>query len=102
VQKSGPAGIMLAWTLFLLVSAAALIPHLTVFVTSISDKWFMTPLPENFTTEHYVKVFQTELSLIGIKNSLGLAALATIADLILGIVIAYVVVRKLVPFAPLL
>lgn len=76
----------------------ALLPHLAVVVTSISDKWFMTPLPELYTLEHYKQVFGTDLAINGIKNSFFLAGLSTIVDLILGLLIAYVIVRKLVPF----
>lgn len=80
----------------------ALVPHISVFITSISDKWFMTVLPENYTMKYYAQVFQAELPFIGIKNSFFLAGLSTVVDLILGLLIAYVVVRKLVPFPGLL
>jgi iron(III) transport system permease protein len=62
----------------------------------------MTPLPEEYTLEHYAKVFGQELPLLGIKNSLFLASLSTLTDVILGCLIAYVIVRKLIPFSNLL
>ncbi len=80
----------------------ALIPHISVIITSVSDKWFMTVLPENYTLDYYHAIFSTELPLIGIKNSFLFAGLSTLFDLILGLLIAYVVVRKLIPFAGLL
>lgn len=80
----------------------ALVPHIAVLITSLSDKWFMTPLPEAYTLEHFRQVFGTDLSLIGIKNSFFFAGLSTLVDLILGLLIAYVIVRKLVPFPSLL
>jgi iron(III) transport system permease protein len=58
----------------------------------------MTAIPESFTMDHYKMVFNTDLSMIGIKNSLLFAGLSTLVDLILGLLIAYVVVRKLIPF----
>ena len=82
--------------------ALALFPHFSVIVTSISDKWFMTVMPENYTLEHYSTIWQSELPMIGIKNSFLFAGLSTFVDLILGLLIAYVVVRKLVPFGDLL
>lgn len=90
------------YAMLLFVVAAALFPHFSVFITSISDKWFMTVMPEQYTTKYYEMIFQTELPMIGIKNSLMLAALSTLADLILGMLVAYVVVRKLIPFSNLL
>ncbi len=80
----------------------ALVPHIAVIVTAISNKWFMTVLPEQYTLDHFTQVFQTSLSLIGIKNSFIFAGLSTILDLILGLLIAYVIVRRLVPFPGLL
>jgi iron(III) transport system permease protein len=90
------------YALLLLVVAAALFPHFSVFVTSISDKWFMTVMPEQYTTKYYEMIFQTELPMIGIKNSMLFAGLSTLLDLVLGMLVAYVVVRKLVPFSNLL
>lgn len=90
------------YVLLIGVVLAALFPHFSVLVTSISDKWFMTVLPDNYTTKYYEMIFQTELPMIGIKNSLLFAGLSTLVDLVLGMLIAYVVVRKLIPFAGLL
>lgn len=85
---------LFAGTIFL-----ALIPHITVVITSISDGWFMTALPEQFTGKYFKMVFDQELSLIGIKNSFLFSALSTLVDLVLGLLIAFVVTRKLIPFA---
>ncbi len=95
--KALPCYLLLAGTAFL-----ALVPHLSVIITSLSDKWFMTVLPENYSTQYYEMIFQTELPLIGIKNSILFAGLSTLLDLVLGLLIAYVVVRKLIPFGNLL
>lgn len=80
----------------------ALIPHISVLITSVSDKWFMTVIPEHYTLKYYEGVFNQELSLIGMKNSLFLSVLSTLFDLVLGVLIAYVVARKLIPFAGIL
>lgn len=87
---------------FFVVIFLALIPHLTVLITSISDAWFMTALPEKYTLKYYGMVFNQEISAIGLKNSLLFASLSTLLDLVLGVLIAFVVTRKLVPFAGLL
>lgn len=75
----------------------ALIPHITVFITSISDGWFMTVLPEKYTWKYYAMVFQQEIARIGLQNSMIFAGLATLLDLALGVMIAFVITRKLIP-----
>ncbi|MBI2603107.1 MAG: iron ABC transporter permease [Deltaproteobacteria bacterium] len=80
----------------------ALIPHFTVLITSLGEGWFMTALPEQYTLKYYAMVFQQEVSEIGIKNSLLFASLSTLLDLVLGILIAFVVTRKLIPMSGLL
>lgn len=80
----------------------ALIPHFTVLITSLSDSWFMTALPEKYTLKYYGMVFNQEISEIGLKNSLLFASLSTFVDLILGVLIAFVVTRRMIPFGGLL
>jgi len=100
--KAGFLGAIGIYIAMFSVILLALVPHVSILVTSFSDQWFMTMLPENWTTDHYSRVFATELSSVGIKNSLMLASASTILDLLLGVMIAYVVTRKLIPMANLL
>jgi iron(III) transport system permease protein len=102
VKRTGVVGTLLIYMFLTSVIVVALIPHFGVLITSLSDDWFMTILPENYTLQHYVKVFSQEMPLNGIKNSLFLASLSTLLDIVLGCLIAYVIVRKLVPFSGLL
>ena len=81
----------------LALTAAALIPHLSVIVTSMADRWFMTVLPESYTFNYYRQIFDHQLTLNSIKNSLGLSALSTVADVAIGIAIAYLLVRTRIP-----
>lgn len=99
VQKSSKLGYLVIYPLILATVFIALIPHISVIITSIGDKWFMTVLPEQYTIKYYEQVFQQDLSYIGIKNSLFFASLSTIVDLFLGVMVAYVVARKLIPFS---
>ena len=92
-----PCYLMLGTVIF-----AAVVPHLSVLLTSFSDNWFMTILPEHYTLEHYQNVLSTELPVIGIKNSLLFSGISTVVDLVLGVLIAYVIVRKVVPFTQVL
>jgi iron(III) transport system permease protein len=80
----------------------ALIPHISVLITSLGDSWFMTVLPEKYTLKYYGEVFNQEISEIGLKNSLVFASLSTLVDLFLGVLIAFVVTRRMIPFGGLL
>jgi iron(III) transport system permease protein len=102
VRIPGATGKLLIYSLLIGTVVVALVPHITVLITSVSDRWFMTVLPEQYTGRYYEMVFQTELSLTGIKNSLMLSTASMMLDVILGLLIAYVVVRKLIPMADLL
>ena len=102
VRKTGPLGTLVIYATLLSVILFALFPHVSVLITSLSHKWFMTPLPAEYTLEHYAKVFNQDLPLLGIKNSLFLASLSTLTDVILGCLVAYVIVRKLIPMTALL
>ena len=73
----------------------ALIPHTTVIITSISHRWFMTPLPEQWTLEHYTMIIKQQLPFVGVKNSLVLSLASTLVDAVLGLTIAYLVTRSL-------
>ncbi|MDW8366532.1 MAG: iron ABC transporter permease [Abditibacteriales bacterium] len=91
-----------ALVLCLSLIGVALLPHISVVLTSIAQRWFMTVLPQETTLKFYGKVFTHELTLPSIKNSLFYASLSTVIDLLLGIAIAYLLTRKRVPFANLI
>jgi iron(III) transport system permease protein len=102
VRKVGWLGAIPCYGVLLGVVVLALLPHFSVIITAISDHWFMTALPEDYTLEHFATIFQSDLPLIGIKNSFLFAGLSTLVDLILGLLISYVIVRKLIPLGGLL
>ncbi len=79
------------------ISAVALLPHLGVFLTSITDRWFMSVLPTEITFKFYRDVFSHDLTLLSIRNSLLLSSLSTVVDIILGVGIAYLLTRKRIP-----
>jgi iron(III) transport system permease protein len=75
----------------------ALLPHLSVVLTSAAGRWFLTVLPESYTGEFYGKIFGHELTVVGIRNSLFLSGLSTVLDVVLGILIAYILTRTRLP-----
>ena len=86
------------YAVMLMITFVALIPHISIFLTSISDRWFMTILPEETTLMHYKSVFTHKLALLSVKNSFLLSIMSTVVDIVLGISIAYLLSRKNIPF----
>ena len=57
----------------------------------------MTVLPTSYTDAYYFAVFRQELTWLSIKNSLFLSSLSTVVDIILGIAIAWLLLRTRIP-----
>ena len=87
---------------FSLVTAVAILPHLGVILLSLSNDWYGTILPTALTGQHYEDALGHPLTIHSITNSLKYAALATGLDVLLGIGVAYVVVRTRLPGRQLL
>jgi iron(III) transport system permease protein len=96
-RPASPAITVLAYAFVLGISALALIPHLGVFLTSLAKRWFLSVLPNEFTWQFYQQLFNHDLALLSIKNSLLLSTFSTFIDIILGVTIAYLLARKRVP-----
>lgn len=82
---------------FLFVTALAVLPHLGVILLSFSSDWYETILPTGLTLQHYEDALGHPLTVNSIANSLKYASFATGLDILLGIAIAYVVVRTRLP-----
>jgi iron(III) transport system permease protein len=80
--------------LFIAVAFLAVIPHISVMLTSISESWYKTVLPSSTTLAYYSEALKSELVVPGIKNSLIFASFAVLLDIIAGLAIAFLLVRK--------
>jgi iron(III) transport system permease protein len=94
----GPAPLprMRAWFctgLFGLITFIAILPHLGVVLVALSSDWYATVLPHNFNLHNFQIALGHDLTVPAIANSLKYASIATVIDLALGIVLAYVIVR---------
>jgi len=86
----------IAWActgFFVLITLLAIIPHIGVVLLSVAEDWYATVIPQSMTLSHYHDVLGHDLTISSISNSLKYASLATLLDLVLGIAVAYVVVR---------
>jgi len=96
-RKLGPLGSWMCTLFFAGVTFVAILPHFGVILVAFSQDWYDTILPANFTLANFEAALGHNLTLPSIQNSLKYAGLATLVDIVLGIAIAYVVVRTKLP-----
>lgn len=95
-QLAWPAG-LLAAAPFVIVTVLAIVPHVGVVLTSLAERWVGTIVPEHLTLAHYRSALGHSLAVPSITNSLRYASLAVCLDIVLGLAIAYLVVRTRLP-----
>jgi iron(III) transport system permease protein len=84
---------------FLLIIALALLPHIGVILMSLSGvgAWYQSAIPRIFTTEHYLHALTHEVTMPSIANSVLYASISMAADVVLGVLIAWLIVRSTLP-----
>lgn len=100
--RLGTAGGILCAAAFTIVAVLAFVPHVGVVLISVSDDWYRSVLPASFTLDHYREALGHSLTVPSITNSLKYASIATVIDIFIGILIAYIVVRTTLPARHLL
>jgi iron(III) transport system permease protein len=90
---------LLAALPFLVVFVLAVIPHVAVVLTSVSEvgAWFQAIFPTDLTTRHYGEALVDPLVTSSVTNSLLFASLATLVAIVVGLAVAVIVVRSRVP-----
>lgn len=80
---------------FVGVTGIAVLPHLGVVLNSFSASgaWYRSVVPRVFTGEHYTGALTHEMAMTSIQNSLMYATAAMVVAIVLGLAIAYLVVR---------
>ncbi len=90
-----PAGrAWLCTALFAGTTFVAVLPHLGVILVAFSRDWYASVLPASYTLENFGLALGHDLTVPAIANSLRFASISTLVDLVLGVAIAYVVVRS--------
>jgi iron(III) transport system permease protein len=81
---------------FVLVLILALLPHVSVILTSITatGQWYRSVLPQQFTASHYFAALTDDLAIPSVANSALYALLATAVALVVGLGAAIVVTRS--------
>ena len=80
-----------AYAVIFITLAFVLAPHLGLLLLSFGTVWSFAVLPDAYTFDHYLRVFETSSQYI--TNTLLYAGLAATIDVILGTAIAYIVWR---------
>ena len=84
-----------AYGFVLLVLALVLSPHVGILLMSLSRVWSFSVLPESFTLSHYATVLSDSSRMIG--NTLLYSGLAAAIDVVIGVAIAWLVLRTKLP-----
>ena len=84
-EKTGCYAVITLILLFVLA------PHTALGLLSVATIWSYSPLPDGYTFDHYIEVFETANQFI--TNTMLYAGLAALIDIILGTAIAYIVWR---------
>ncbi len=96
-RRPGRMGQLFCFGFFSGITFLALLPHLAVILISFSSDWYAGILPTGWTLENYELALGHPLTLSAIRNSLFYSSTATIVNVVLGVGIAYVVVRSTLP-----
>ena len=84
---------LLCTAMFAGVTFLAVLPHLGVMLVALSREWYASVFPHAYTLDNFRLALGHELTVGSIANSLKFASISAIIDVVLGIAIAYVVVR---------
>ncbi len=94
-RRLSPLGSLAAYGWIVLVLLLVLSPHIGVLLLSLAKVWSFAPLPDAYTLAHYTTVFQDSSGMI--KNTLLYCGLAAGLDVVLGVTIAYLMLRTSLP-----
>lgn len=93
-RRPSPLAAACCTALFAGITFIAVLPHLGVLLVAFSRDWYGSVLPASYTLENFELALGHDLTVPAIANSLRFASISTLVDLVLGVAIAYVVVRS--------
>jgi iron(III) transport system permease protein len=93
-------GMALAWAFVIPVLLLVLAPHVGILLLSLATVWSFNPLPDGFTLAHFTTVVQETPQFL--TNTLIYCGAAGLIDVVLGVTIAWLVLRTRLPGRKLL
>ncbi|MEO6363730.1 MAG: iron ABC transporter permease [Caldimonas sp.] len=94
-RSLSPAGAFAAYAWIGAVLLVTLAPHIGVLLLSFARVWSFSPLPDAYTLAHYETVFADSAGMM--RNTLVYCGLAAGIDVLLGVAIAYLLLRTKLP-----
>ena len=94
-RRLSAAGSVMAYAWIAVVLLVVLSPHVGVLLLSLAQVWSFSPLPDAYTLAHYATVFQDSSGMT--RNTLLYCGLAAGIDVLLGVTIAYLMLRTTLP-----
>jgi iron(III) transport system permease protein len=94
-RRLGPGGSVAAYAWIGFILLLTLSPHIGVLLLSFAQVWSYSPLPDAYTLAHYATVFADSSGMI--HNTLLYCGLAATLDVVLGVTIAYLILRTQLP-----
>lgn len=94
-RRLSTAGSVAAYAWIGAVLLVVLSPHLGVLLLSVARVWSFSPLPDAYTLAHYATVFQDSSGMI--RNTLVYCGLAAGLDVVIGVTVAYLILRTRLP-----
>lgn len=93
-QRPSPLKAWLCTALFAGITFVAVLPHIGVILVAFSQDWYNSVVPASYTLGNFELALGHDLTVPAIANSLRFASISTLVDIVLGVAIAYVVVRS--------
>jgi iron(III) transport system permease protein len=94
IPNAGRGRTALIYATVLGLTFLTLLPNIGVALTAVAERWAFTPLPESFTSAHLREVWSNRISSLSIRNSIYYSACSTFLDLVLGVTLAWLVIRR--------
>lgn len=87
---------LLALLPFAIIAGLALLPHVGVVLMSVSKvgAWYGSVVPRVFTLDHYSHALTHDFTIPSIRNSIAFASASVAIDIVLGLIIAWLIVRS--------
>lgn len=92
--NAGVGRSLLIHALVIGLTILAVLPTIGVVLTAFADRWAMTPLPETYSAAALREVWSNKIAVVSIRNSLLYSTASTFFDLILGVGLAWLIVRR--------
>lgn len=94
LRRAGPLRSVVILAFVGILLTLSLLPHLGLVLTSVAQDWFVTALPSDFTLRFFGEALSERGVAVSVRNSVLYSSLSTFIDVVLGVAIAWFLVRR--------